>query len=358
MSMAGKKIVICGFYDHASLGDELFKLAFLRLLPDHELVFTDRIPPKDTADLLILGGGSFLDQPIASKHHSDGAKAPSFDEPIFGNGLGDPTCVPIAYVGVGCGNSQKVNIHPDHEILLRHAKLVILRSDSGLAEVSKLTAKPPIVISDLVYSLLPANYSKPAAPKGRVLLCPNFNCVPRYDDATWKHKSWEHFKFEFSQFLDYLIEEEGCSIDYLPMSTHPQQLDEYAMIEIRNLMHKGHLLTLRSAPFPGYPMNETDIKPLIDVFASYEAIITQRFHGMVLAEMAGTPYLSIAHHDKLTSSGLSSGYVKGAFVSYFACNKTSLIADFARARSIVPTKPPITSHSFETLAAEVIKLME
>jgi hypothetical protein len=325
-----KKVVVYGFYNtHQNLGDELFKLAFYRLFPKCEVLFTDVISPKLKADVLVFGGGSFLDSPIISEHHTDSAKAPTYAEGIFGNGLGCSNCATVCYIGVG----GETEINQDHEILLRHAKLVALRSDVKLDVISKLCSNT-FVIPDLVYSLAPKDYvAKTPTPK-RVLLCPNINTVPKYDDPHWKHQAWQHFKFEFAQALDHLITE-GYSIDYLPMSTHREQLDAHAMVEIQNLMKKGHLLTCKDAPFPNYPLNQTDLAPLINLFGSYETIITQRFHGAVLSELARRPYLSLVHHDKLASTSLN----EGLFRSYYAVSKTTLIRDFLAAQTKSP--PPL-----------------
>lgn len=304
---------------------------------------------------MLLGGGSFLDMPLVAKHHTEGACAPTFYEPIFQGGLGNPTCPPIAYVGVGCGSTKPINIHPDHEILIRHAKFIALRSDSGIAEVSKFNTNT-LITPDLVYSLVPNTRSATRTPaqKHRVLFLPNINCVPKYDSPAWKHKAWEHYRFEFGQFLDHLIIE-GYSIDYMPMSTHPAQLDEYAMIELKNLMHSGHLISLRHAPFPGYPFEETDLKPLLDVFSDYGVIVSQRYHGCVLSEIARTPFLSIVHHDKLRSTA----HNDGVFTDYYACSKRSLINAFEQTIALqLGDDLPIDWHSFDELKGRIIALLE
>src|SRR5580658_9365612 len=114
-----KRIVVYGYYNHNSLGDQLFIDAFKKLLPDNELVFVDRITKDTTGDALIIGGGSFLNAPINANHYHDGAKALTLEEPIFEK--------PLAYIGVGAGNKRHLDLHIDHEILIRKASLVALR---------------------------------------------------------------------------------------------------------------------------------------------------------------------------------------------------------------------------------------
>jgi len=342
-----KQVVVYGWYgpETRNIGDQLFERVFRNLLPDCDLFFTSKIPTqsKVKTDLLIFGGGSFLDQPIKASHYPDGLMAPTFTEPIFANGLTDPKCAKIAYIGVGAEG-----IHHDHDILLRHAKFAALRSNTNLPLVSKL-CPDTMVIPDLVYSLAnTGTHVRTPAQKKSILFCPNISCVPKYDSSAWMHNSWNHFKFEFAQALDTLIAQ-GYAIDYLPMCVNPYQIDDFAMAEINNLMHKGHLI--RDVV---YSVVE-GIDPLIKLFASYGAVITQRFHGAILSELARTPYLCIAHHDKLRSTSFN----EGIFTDFYASSKASILKAFDQTIALdLSSDLPIDQHSFDSLKVRLNQLLE
>jgi polysaccharide pyruvyl transferase WcaK-like protein len=324
-----KTILVVGQYSKSNMGDELFKDAFWKILPNHNLIFTDCINlSHKNIDAIIFGGGSFLEFPI------DG-----IDEKVFAN-----LTLPIFYIGVGA----ETDIHPDHQALMKRAKLIALRSGSKF-EVIKAFNPNTTIIPDLVYALYDPAFVVPKTTSSakRILLLPNISCVPKYSDAAWKHNAWQHFKFEFAQVLDTLIDD-GYAIDYMPMSTDTNNLDDCAMIEIRNLMHKGKLLSER------YRYHSPDIKDIIRLFSQYGTVISQRFHGLVLAEMSHTPYLSIAHHDKLNQTPLN----QGIFTSYYSCSKATLLKDFDTAKSKTPSSLPIDRHIFEQLKEKVAKHLE
>jgi Polysaccharide pyruvyl transferase len=331
-STMSKRVVIYGFYSHESLGDEMFRIVFAKMLPSCELIFTDQLNDKvlNKADVLIVGGGSFLETKI--------------DIP-------SNLTMPLAYVGVG----SETDIHSTQQTLLKRAKFVAVRSDTKLPIISGLNPDT-FVIPDLVYSLFDKSYPAIRTPaiNRSILWVPNINCVPKYDDAHYKHTGWQRFKEQLAETFDSLITD-GYSIDYLPMSSHPQQLDEYAVVEVKNLMRKGHLLSLRRPPFPNYPLSDTDIRPLVQTFSSYGTIISQRFHGLILSELARRSYLSIFHHDKLAKTSLN----EGTFRSYYACSKATLLDDFNQLQATkLNAEPAIDWHSFEDLKERLSKLLE
>lgn len=342
-----KTIAIVGWYGASqNVGDTLFQHAFRQMLDGYgNLVFSEHIPTRTSPiDLLIFGGGSFLDAPIIAEHHSDGARAPTFSEPLFGSGLGSPDCTAICYVGVGAeGISQ------DHEILLRHAKFVALRSTDNIDAVRALNSNVSL-IPDLVYSLASPTrtVARTPAQMKSILVLPNISCVPKYSDPSWKTLSWQHFKFEYAQMLDALIAD-GYSIDYLAMCQNPEQNDHYAMAEIRNLMHKGHLI--RNVDYSCLD----SFYSLTSLFARYGVVLTQRYHGCIIAECAGTKYCSIAHHDKLRSTTLN----EGIFTDYYACSRATLLSAFEQATALQLTPElGINSHLFEELKGSITELLE
>ena len=63
-----------------------------------------------------------------------------------------------------------------------------------------------------------------------------------------------------------------------------------------------------------------EFEEIRNIFSKYKVIITQRYHGIILAEMFGIPYVAIHHHDKLKNCQPANGQ----FISYYNFNKSAL----------------------------------
>jgi polysaccharide pyruvyl transferase WcaK-like protein len=238
------------------------------------------------------------------------------------------------YIGIGA----ETNIHPIHIELLKLSKLVAIRS-KNLKDIFKINPNT-IHIPDLVYSL--KNDIKSERKEKSVLILPNIHTVPQWLDPYWKHTTWNHFKVEFAQFLDYLIDN-AYNIDMFPMSTSVNENDKYAAYEIINHMKYRN----------NYIVNVI-YDNIIKLFSQYDMIITQRYHGMILSELARVPYLSIAHHDKLRNTSLS----EGVFIDYYTISKDTFIKAFNKTISLkLNSKLPIDRHSFRTLKQKVNKIL-
>lgn len=287
-SISQNNILVYGFYNHKNLGDDLFIDAFKLLFPTLNFTFTDKLTEENlkTATAVFIGGGSFLSNKIEIKEN---AKKLLKTKKIF-------------YIGVGA----ETDIHEDHLELLKIAKLVALRSNVG---IEKIPNNNIFIIPDIVYSL--SKTSKIDRKKKSVLILPNIYTIPQNLDAHWKHSSWERFKFEFSQFLDYIVED-GYSISFFSMCDNKLHSDDNAAYEIiSNMMHRNN----------SYIIKTNDFNKL---FSSYETVITQRYHGIILSEINRTNYISIYHHDKLKSSYLN----EGKFISFYACCRRQFIDEF------------------------------
>lgn len=319
------KVLVYGWYHQSNIGDELFIDAFKTLFPDFEFLFTNSIAAKhlDGIDAVFIGGGSFLlAQPVISKEALEIIKT----KPLF-------------YLGVGVESE----IHPTHIDLIKHARLIATRS---IDQVDKIKFFNPntIWIPDLVYAL--QSKVKISPKKNRsVLVMPNISVVPHHLDPYWKHASWSHFKSEFAQFLDVLVNE-GYSINFLSMCHNGKDNDDWPAGEIIGHMTHRNNYILGTVPI--------GIEPVTELLSKYNLIITQRFHGIVLSEMVRTPYISIHHHDKLKFSYPRSG----AFLSYYNSSKQLLVDSFEHTlRMKFNDALPIESDIFETLVQEVRRLL-
>lgn len=319
------KVLVYGWYHQLNIGDELFKECFHKLFPQFDFVFVDSIKAQtlEGIDAVFFGGGSFLG---ARPNISNDALEIIKQKPIF-------------YIGVGV----EADIHPTHVELIRLARLVATRS---IDQVDKVTYFNPntMWIPDLVYCLQDGVVASEKKSRS-VLIMSNISVVPSHQDPYWMHASWNHFKSEFSQTLDVIIDQ-GFTPHFFAMCQGKKDNDNWASSELI-----GHMTHRNKYIIDEYPVGIKDVTSLV---SKYSLVITQRFHGIVLSEMTKTPYIAIHHHDKLRFSSPRSG----AFVSYYSSSKQLLLDTFEHTMKMkFADSLPIESNIFETLSKKVISLL-
>jgi polysaccharide pyruvyl transferase WcaK-like protein len=288
-------ILVYGWYSHGNAGDELFKDAFHNLFPELKFTFTDKITSDNlkNAEAVFIGGGSFLNFPLVIEN---GLLSKLKEKPLF-------------YLGVG----SETEIHPVHQDLIKVSKLINIRNSINLKSIKQINDNV-ICSPDLVYSLL-NQVEKSEKINKSILILPNLAVTPQNKDPYWKHSSWNYFKSEFSQFLDFLLEK-NYKIDFLPFCFNNETNDQLAAAEIVNHMNNRKINAILP---PAY-----GIKDLSRIMSQYDLIVTQRYHGVVVSEMINVPYISIYHHDKLKPTPEN----VGLFVSYYGLSKNILIDNF------------------------------
>ncbi len=317
------QILVYGWYRAGNAGDELFANAFRVLFPEHEFSFVSQITEENLSNVraVFFGGGSFLSGDI---NVSPAAKKILKTKKIF-------------YIGVGA----ETTISSGHLELMSLAKLIAIRSPEQLEKIKAINENT-ITIPDLVYSLQDNVTLSPKLKKS-VLILPNIEVVPNHTHAHWKHSSWAYFKSEFAQFLDELVAQ-GFNLNFFSMCENKVMSDSWAASEIINMMSK------RSTRYQ-LPFFETDILTLTTVLSQYEVIITQRFHGIILSEMMGTPYISLHHHDKLKFASP----MNGISLPYYGIMKQNLLDSFNKLKA--SQSLPIESDIFETLKKKVTNIL-
>jgi polysaccharide pyruvyl transferase WcaK-like protein len=294
---------VYGWYNVSNLGDELFKPAFKKLFPQYTFTFVNNIEDYhiQNCDAIFFGGGSFLDNKIQTTID----KRKLLDKPIL-------------YIGVGLETS----IHQDHGMLLSMAKLVASRNDGKISSIK---------IPDLVYAL---NDVEPSEMIQKTLLfLPNAFLLPKNRDYNCKFIAWNYFKSEVSQFLDELIED-NWKVSFYPMCQSEAVDDSWAANEIISMMKHGRRSLLIKDELH-------DIGSVIRMFSRNSIILTQRYHGIVLSDLANRPFVSISHHDKIVPD-----------VSYFGIHKKDL-------HDLIKSKKNTTNYvrSFDILKEEVAKIL-
>lgn len=324
-----KKVAIYSPYigeEKNNIGDRYFIDAFKQIFPDFEFSFFEELLNQDLSrfDAIFFGGGSFLDAPPV----------------ISGSAFEQIKTMPIFYIGVG----TETNIHSKHIELMSLAKLIATRSKNQVEKIRKINPNTKYV-PDIVYSLSP-DKSDVVVMEKSVLILPNSLVMPSGKDEMWKHSSWNYFKSEFSQFLNVLIEDK-YKIDYFGMCKNNQVDDYAASYEIISYMNKRKY----SSQIQNHP---TDFKSIVGLLSKYSMVITQRFHGIVLAELCKVPYVCIHHHDKLKFSYPNSGQ----YADYYGLGKEKLFEKFNSALSMKEGDfLSIESNTFSALKEEVECLM-
>jgi len=268
------KVLVYGWYGRGNLGDELMAQALLSMLNPHgiDLQFVDYITGTMLiqSDGVIFGGGSMLyDKPVIDKD--------AFD-------MLQKNMRPCFYVGVGI----ETEVHADHRSLMQIARVVITRSPTPWPDwVPKQTYGAP----DLVYALPQGDVDD---DKHDVLFIPNVEVLPTWNEPHWKHVAFERFKDECAQFMDQVIDERLTKCPaFLIMCQNSSVNDAWVATEIVARMKN------RSTYFDLHANQPVDSQHLTNLVSRYKVVITQRYHGIILAEMAGVPCISIDHHDKL-----------------------------------------------------------
>lgn len=326
MNINCKNILVYGYYhksnysNSSNLGDNLFAEAFKNIFPNYSFTFTSSLNKDNInkADAIFFGGGSFCYDKININEE---------DFKLL-------KTKKIFYIGVGI----EKYIHPMHIECMRLAKLVATRTEAEVSRLQTINSNS-IFLPDIVYGL--NNLVKISQPTKSVLILPNILVVPQNNSAGWMHSSWNYFKSEFSQFLDYLVDNK-YDINFFSMCNSNILNDKNAATEIINCMSKRNEYIINSSA-------ET-ISELTELFSKYSVIITQRFHGIVLAEMAKTSYIAIHHHDKLKFAKPNNG----AFLSYYGLYKQQLIDTF---NSLNKISNNIDDNLFKNLQIQVDKLI-
>jgi polysaccharide pyruvyl transferase WcaK-like protein len=272
--------LVYGWYGEGvkNIGDSLFCKAFAHLFPNINFKFVKLIERDDIerADMIIFGGGSFLYAPINVKNIENPVELLATKK--------------IFYIGVGI----ETDIHPMHQTLMKVARLIATRTIGGTSKLKPITDTKILEIPDLAYALEAQVNLSPTVIAKSILVMTNAELLPRWYDIHWKHASWNYFKSEFSQFLDSLRESKYL-VTFASMCSNAKLHDLGAAAEISNQMkHRDFNTQLYDLP--------DDFGQLTNIISQYEIVISQRFHGAILAKMCKRPCIVIAHHDKLKNS--------------------------------------------------------
>lgn len=286
--------LVFGWYGHGNVGDELMCMGMTDLLQraGYTSTFTDTLLEKNVAkaDIVIIGGGCVL---------FNTPKADAGAEALLFSGK-----VPIAFISVGF----ETEVCDFFKRLLKQATYIITRSPQCLDMIR--TLNPTVEAApDIAYSVV--TFLRPPVEKQGVLFIPNVEVLPRWDSPHWKHLAWDMFRSECAQFLDELASRK-IGITFAGMCCNRDMDDAWVVPGIVSMMKARSARTAKCAMFSS--LNIPD----------YNVVITQRYHGIVLAEAAGVPYISVDHHGKLAYAHPS----VGRHLPYHGTNKQDVLSAF------------------------------
>jgi polysaccharide pyruvyl transferase WcaK-like protein len=316
--------LVYGWYGRQNAGDELMAQALRSMFEPRgvKLRFVDAFSERDVAaaDAVIMGGGCILQ-----------------DKPIF-----EPDALellatnkrPTFYLGVGFETS----IHAVHKQLMRVARVIITRSPSAPAEIPNVHGIP-----DLAYALPQVD---PTAEGQGLLVIPNVETIPLNSDPHWAHLAWERYRDEFSQFIDDLVNETGALPTFLLMCKNDHQDDRWAAHELISRMKNR---TTRINIVQGH----SDPIGMQALISGFKVVMTQRYHGIVLAQMAGVPHVSVDHHDKLKLAWPR----KGVSLAYHSTTKAQLHEAYKLAASSPREQTRIPRETYDRLADAITSIV-
>lgn len=297
-------VLVYGWYGRGNVGDELMAQALRAIFARTkvQLRFVDRVDEQalQGCAAVIVGGGSMLH---GRPDITDGALAM----------LTSAHRRPIFYVGVG----TETAVDPVHAALAAEARAIFTRSPRAPA-----WAPHAIVVPDLVNLLTVA--STGYADDGPVMVIPNVEVVPTWRAPHWSHVAWDRWKDELAQYLDSLVLAQ-VDVCFMTLCRNPAMDDTWPAHEILARMDRRstHMRVLQGMP---------DIDGLVSEMSRCRLVITQRFHGAVVAAMAGVPCVVIDHHDKLRDLHP----VNHSSVKYHGATKALIHEAVIRSRTFLP----------------------
>jgi len=203
--------------------------------------------------------------------------------------------IKVAYASVGAGPLDAWLSKRLVRAALRFADAVSFR-DEGSARMIRLLgyAGPGIVCPDLAHSLSFDGRVASSTPGSRDPLRPvvAVNPMPMYDERYWcapDASRYGSYVSGLAAFCDSLVEEK------YPLVFFATQTSDYNVIT--DVMHR--MTSLEGTPQPEVRVERVrSVDELIQLLATACIVVATRFHGTLLALLAGTPVLAICYYRK------------------------------------------------------------
>ena len=247
-----KKFTFIGWYGRRNCGDDALQLAIQTLFSDYDLTFQCSSP---TTENLVLGGGDVVCD-------------------LYLKLLGDKK---FNVLGAGLGYPGQV------EFLKGKAREVFLRNQADV-DLARQAGLDAYYTPDLAFAL-DVPICDPILPQGKkklgIMVADTMNA-----SVDGKHQKLlnyvEFLKWEVAECLRYLSE--WYDLIFIPMSDFQYARDIRMIYDIESRLPG---ITAKIFPAPLDPLST------IKLISELDLLVTMRFHGIIFATLAGTPFVNL-----------------------------------------------------------------
>jgi hypothetical protein len=262
------KIHVYGWYNHANIGDESYKIAFPKLFPEQEFIFCDSLKNQNP-ETIILGGGDIFFPPFLDKLKEYNCKKyalsvnlrPEMEEyySMF------DTIVSRNPVNVKNlkNNITKIHCFPDFTFCLEGNK------ERGKALVEKIFQENK---SELYQNL--------------VIITMNAYVCARQNMLARDYVTFEKTSFELANLMD----NTSASFLFLPFGNDFPTNDRIA----NSSVYAGCKWWKKNA----LVYNKLSVQDTLDLYTVADAAIGMRLHACIFSCISETPFVNICHHSK------------------------------------------------------------
>ncbi len=273
------KVLVVGYYGRDNLGDEMFKEAFLKLLPSHSLTFynVDEVEKLTSNigslyDSIIVGGGDLINEYFQDKIKSIRS---SFAGCIYAIGIGIPYKELIS----------KNSLEPYDYVFVRNKSYL---REICLAVGSERCHYLPDIVTSLVEGI------PRLQPQAQVLASPSSE-VGVYLASSFNTPA---LVYNICRSIERLLEVTDYTFRLICFDTSEKEdgsptdnSDVKIVTLIANCLTNARVI----ADTKRYTSSE-----MVDIISSQRMTICTRFHAHILSIVSGVPFLSFHYANKVT----------------------------------------------------------
>lgn len=291
-------VLLCGAFGQRNPGDDALLSAVARAVVDHDLIVptvgstpgTARaVPPTASAvgrtlrhvDAVVVGGGTvFKTLHPSSGRHPLGllARTAALHAATRARGI------PFALVGVGVGELRGRTAQRLSRSIAEHADLLILRDEESASLLREAGVTGPFRVgADPAWSLLAHRVTSPGPDTREAVLVALSHLADR---------DRPRLVSRLVSMVDHLVRG-GSPVHLQPWQGGPHDADARLAVEVRRRLDRPGDVGIVAPPI--------DLHDAVLTCAGARAVIGLRFHSLVAASAAGTPFLALAHEPKLAA---------------------------------------------------------
>ena len=260
------QVVVLGWYGHANIGDEAYKLAYPAIFPDVSFTFQDNLDNIERPDAVILGGGDVINESFFIQIKKFTKKFP--DVPIYAMSVNvnpkvDCSIFKKMFVRSLVTDTDQVIYMPDFTFVLKP------NPERGQRLIKKIFKDYNAELYDKIVIVTMNTY-----------LCYGDNQLAR------DHVNFERVCFEIGRMID----ETAASFLLLPFGNSFPINDRVANSYLYSKCKWWRKVCLY--------FGNLSVQDTLDVISAANVVIGTRLHALVFACIGSTPFISLQHHDK------------------------------------------------------------